>query len=309
MRQDGIDILVDLSGHTKGNRMLVFARKPAPVQATYIGYPDTTGLGTMDYRLTDALADPEGQTEHLHTEQLLCLPHGFLCYQPPLGCPEVSSSPVLQTRQVTFGSFNSLAKVNPELIARWAEILKAVPESRLIIKSKPLVDADTCDYVNGLFQQSGIEAGRVELLGWLPDKTQHISLYNRVDIALDTFPYHGTTTTCEAMWMGVPVITQAGETHVSRVGVSLLSSVGLEELIAESAEDYIQKAIDLANNVERLQELRANLRLRMQAAPLTNAELIAHSLEDAYRAMWRRFCATSGSEDNSPSRSCRTIVS
>ena len=253
----------------------------------------------MDYRLTDARADPEGETEHLHTEQLLRLPHGFLCYQPPRDCPEVNPSPFLQTRQVTFGSFNNLAKVNPELIGRWAEILKAVPESRLIIKSKPLVDVDTCKYVHGLFQQNGVEANRVELLGWLPDKTQHIALYARVDIALDTFPYHGTTTTCEAMWMGVPVIIQAGQAHVSRVGVSLLSSVGLEELIAESAEDYIQKAVDLANNVEWLSELRANLRSRMQAAPLTNAELIAHSLEDAYRTVWRRFCATSVSEDKS----------
>ena len=300
VRRDGIDILVDLSGHTKSNRMPVFARKPAPVQATYIGYPNTTGLSTMDYRLTDAWADPEGQTEHLHSEHLLRLPHGFLCYQPPLDCPEVSPSPVLQSRQITFGTFNNLAKVNAELIGCWAEILKAVPESRLILKSKSLLDIDTCDYVHGLFQQSGIEADRVELLGWLPDKKQHLALYDRVDIALDTFPYHGTTTTCEAMWMGVPVITRAGETHVSRVGVSLLSSVGVEEFIAESAEDYIQKAIELANNAERLQELRANLRPRMRAAPLTHADMIARSLEDAYRTMWRRFCRTSVSEDNGP---------
>jgi predicted O-linked N-acetylglucosamine transferase (SPINDLY family) len=201
-----------------------------------------------------------------------------------------------------------LAKINAELIGCWAEILKAVPDSRLIIKSKPLRDTATCGYVHGLFQQSGIEADRVELLGWLSDKAQHLALYDRVDIALDTFPYHGTTTTCEAMWMGVPVITRAGETHVSRVGVSLLSSVGVEEFIAESAEDYIQKAIELANNTDRLQALRANLRSRMRAAPLTDTDLIARSLEDAYRTMWQRFCATSVSEDNGLPRSPKVTI-
>jgi len=290
VRQDKIDILVDLSGHTKDNRLLVFARKPAPVQVTYIGYPNTTGLDTIDYRITDACADPQGETEHLHIEQLIRLPHGFLCYLPSADCPDVSPPPVLQTGQITFGCFNNLAKVNPQLISCWAEILKAVPNSRMIIKYKPLVDPDTCAYVHGLFQQHGIEENRVELIGWLPDKNQHLALYERVDIALDTFPYHGTTTTCEAMWMGVPVITQAGQTHVSRVGVSLLSSVGLEEAIAQSPQEYIQKAIALANNKARLQELRANLRSRMQAAPLTNASLIARSLEEVYRTMWRRFC-------------------
>jgi predicted O-linked N-acetylglucosamine transferase (SPINDLY family) len=293
IRQDKIDILVDLSGHTMDNRLLVFARKPAPVQVTYLGYPSTTGLDTIDYRLTDAWADPQGETEHLHAEQLVRLPHGFLCYLPASKCPDVSPPPVLKSNQITFGCFNNLAKVNPELIGWWAKILQSVPNSRLIIKSKPLVDSDNCAYLHGLFQQYGIERDRVQLIGWLANQTQHLDLYNQVDIALDTFPYHGTTTTCEAMWMGVPVITQAGQTHVSRVGVSLLSSVGLEALIAASSEEYIQKAVDLANNKEQLQELRANLRHRMQVAPLTNASLITRSLEEAYRAMWRRFCEQS----------------
>ncbi|GET41993.1 glycosyl transferase family 2 [Microseira wollei NIES-4236] len=307
IRQDKIDILVDLSGHTMDNRLLVFARKPAPVQVTYLGYPSTTGLDTIDYRLTDTWADPQGETEHLHTEQLVRLPHGFLCYLPASNCPDISPPPVLKSNQITFGCFNNLAKVNPELIGCWAKILQSVPNSRLIIKSKPLVDSDNCAYVHGLFQQYGIERDRVQLIGWLANQTQHLDLYNQVDIALDTFPYHGTTTTCEAMWMGVPVITQAGQTHVSRVGVSLLSSVGLETLIAASSEEYIQKAVDLANNQEQLPELRAKLRHRMQAAPLTNASLIARSLEDAYRAMWRRFCDRSLVETVNPEGSEQTI--
>ncbi len=300
IRRDGIDILVDLSGYTKGNRKLVFARKPAPVQVTYLGYPNTTGLDTIDYRLTDAWTDPEGQTEHLHTEQLVRLPHGFLCYQPPIECPEVGSLPVLTNQQVTFGSFNNLSKVTPELIGYWARILTAIPSSRLIIKSKPLFDAGTRDYVYEQFKQHSIEAQRIELLGWLPDTSQHLTLYNQVDIALDTFPYNGTTTTCEALWMGVPIVTLAGQTHVSRVGVSLLWSVGLAELIAESSEEYIQKAVDLAHNLERLQELRATLRDRMAAAPLTNAQLITRSLENAYRTMWRHWCSKEESQRTQP---------
>jgi predicted O-linked N-acetylglucosamine transferase (SPINDLY family) len=291
IRQDEIDILVDLSGHTKNNRLSVFARKPAPVQVTYLGYPNTTGLNTINYRLTDAWADPVGQTEHLHTEELVRLPYGFLCYQLPADSPEVSPLPALTSQPITFGSFNKLAKVNPEVIGNWARILKAVPDSRLLLKSQSLADPGTRNYVQERFQQHGIKPDRLELIGWIPNRNQHLTLYGEVDIALDTFPYNGTTTTCEAMWMGVPVITLAGQTHVSRVGVSLLSSVGLEELIADSAEDYIQKAIALANNLERLQELRATLRERMQATPLTNAKLITQSLEDAYRTMWQHWCS------------------
>ena len=290
IRRDEIDILVDLSGHTGGNRLLVFARKPAPIQVSYLGYPDTTGLDTMDYRLTDEWADPEGQTDRLYTEKLVRLPHGFLCYRPKSDCPAVGDSPFLNRGQVTFTSFNNLPKVTPQTIGTWAAILKAVPNSCLLIKAKSLTDSSTRAYIHGLFKQQGIEVERVELIGWIAERNQHLALYNRVDIALDTFPYHGTTTTCEAMWMGVPVITLAGQTHVSRVGVSLLSSVGLEELIAESPEDYIQKAIDLARDRERLQDLRASLRNRLRNSPLTNQSLICHSLEESYRNMWHQYC-------------------
>ena len=300
IRQDQVDILVDLSGHTKGNRLRVFAYKPAPIQISYIGYPNTTGLNTIDYRFTDSWADPEGKTEHLHTERLVHLPAGFLCFQPPLEAPAVNLSPCLSTGHITFGSFNNLAKTSPQLIDHWSRILSALPQARLIIKAKSLADRDTWDAVSGLFRQNGIEPDRVELLSLIPSRQAHLALYNRIDIALDTFPYSGTATTCEAMWMGVPVITLAGQTHAARVGVSLLSAVGLPELIADSTEDYLQKAIDLASDRERLQMLRGNLRDRMKAAPLTNARLITQSVETAYRTLWHDFCKQYTLESNHP---------
>jgi len=290
IRGDRIDILVDLAGHTANNRLPVFARKPAPVQVTYLGYPNTTGLSTMDYRITDEWADPTGQTEHLHTEELVRLPEGFLCYKPPEEAPEVSGSPALDTGYVTFGSFNNRAKITPEIVGDWSTILKSVPDSRLILKAKALNDEGTRQTLWEMFSQNGVVPQRIELIGYLPFE-QHLQLYNRIDIGLDTFPYHGTTTTCEAMWMGVPVITLAGESHVSRVGVSLLSTVGLSELVSESSGDYIQKAVRLANDVDRLQDLRAHLRPAMIRSPLTDATGFTRSLEGAYRQMWTRWCA------------------
>jgi len=289
IRNDQADILVDLAGHTSQNRMLLFAKKPAPVQVTYLGYPDTTGLPTMDYRITDNLADPAGQTDHLHTEELTRLPKSFLCYKPPEEAPEVSNSPALNTGYVTFGSFNDRAKITPETVKIWSAILKSVANSRLILKSKALNDKATRHMLLGMLYQNGVTPDRIELVGYLPFE-QHLRLYNRIDIGLDTFPYNGTTTTCEAMWMGVPVITLAGKSHASRVGVSLLSNVGLSELIAKSTENYIKKAVGLANNLGRLQDLRVNLRPLMARSPLMDATGFTRSLEAAYRKMWKRWC-------------------
>jgi len=289
IRNDQIDILVDLAGHTANNHMLLFAKKPAPVQVTYLGYPNTTGLPTMDYRITDEWADPIGQTEHLHTEELTRLPKSFLCYKPPENAPEVLSLPALSKGNVTFGSFNNRSKVTPETVKIWSAILKAVLNSRLILKSKALNDKETCQVLREMFFENGVSPEQIELVGYLPFE-QHLRLYNRIDIGLDTFPYNGTTTTCEAMWMGVPVIALAGESHASRVGVSLLSNVGLSELIAESTEDYIKKAVTLADNLDKLQDLRANLRPLMARSPLMDATGFTRSLEAAYRKMWKRWC-------------------
>jgi protein O-GlcNAc transferase len=291
IRSDAIDILVDLAGHTKANRLPLFTRKPAPIQITYLGYPDTTGIEAIDYRLTDEWADPPGQTEHLHSEQLVRLPDGFLCYQPPSSCPPVGPLPLLLSGRVTFGSFNNLAKVSPTVIGYWAAILAAVPGSRLLLKSKALADSGTRKYIHQQFCAHGIEAGRVELVGWTPARVDHMALYSEVDVALDTFPYHGATTTCEALWMGVPVVTLAGPVHVSRVGVSLLHAAGLAELIAESPQEYARKAAELVADTGRLAALRGDLRERLRASRLTDAQRITASIEVAYRDMWRRFCA------------------
>ena len=290
VRKDQIDILVDLAGHTGNNRMLLFARKPAPVQVSYLGYPNTTGLSTMDYKITDYYADPEGQADTLYTEKLIRLPHCFLCYQPPLEIPEVAKLPALKTGVVTFGSFNNLSKVTPEVIALWSSILTAIPNTVIIMKFKGLADIGTRQGVLESFIKNGVSGERVILIGDMPSTDQHLTLYNNIDIGLDTFPYNGTTTTCEALWMGVPVITMAGDRHGSRMGVSLLSNVGLSDLIAESTENYVEKAVHLAGDLNRLKELRSNLRSIMSQSPLMDAKGLTNSIEEAYRNMWHRWC-------------------
>jgi predicted O-linked N-acetylglucosamine transferase (SPINDLY family) len=293
VRQDQIDILVDLSGHTGSNRLLVFARKPAPIQITYLGYPDTTGMPAMDYRLTDEYADPPGQTESLHSEQLVRLPRTFLCYRAPDAAPAVGPSPVSRDGHVIFGSFNALAKVNAPLVRLWSRILREVPDSRIVLKSYGLTSSSAQQWVLNLFAAEGIGADRVEVHGWQPDEGAHFQLYGRLDIALDTFPYHGTTTTCEAMWMGVPTITLAGRVHVSRVGVSLLNNVGLPGLVAHSQEEYVRIASELGNNHSHLSELRSTLRQRMEQSPLMDATKFARDVEAAYRRIWHTWAAAS----------------
>ena len=286
IRNDGIDILVDLAGHTAHNRLLVFARKPAPVQVSWIGYPATTGLSAMDYKIVDNYTDPPGMTEHLYTEKLIRMPESFLCYLPAKDSPEVGPLPALTAGHITFGSFNNFPKVTPEMMELWSDILKAVPGSRLVMKAKSLSDISTREYVTETFKQKGIPAERIELLEWEPSSRGHLEIYNRIDIALDTFPYHGTTTTCEALWMGVPVITLAGATHASRVGVSLLSNAGVPELVAQTPDEYRKKASNLAADADRLQSLRRDLRSMVQRSPLTNAERFIHHLEELYRIAW-----------------------
>lgn len=289
IRLDGIDILIDLAGHMANNRLLVFARKPAPVQVTYLGYPNTTGLPAMDYRLTDNLADPVDSSGR-YTEELVRLPNCFLCYLPPRETPPVSPLPAETVGHITFGSFNNLAKVTPTVVAHWASILQAVPDSRLILKSKALRDKTACERYRALFADHGISNERIELIGWTTSIEEHMGLYNRVDIALDTFPYNGTTTTCDALWMGVPVIVLAGSQHAGRVGVSLLGATELTELIADTLDGYRQLAITLANDVDRLAEMRQHLRTKLSASPLCDGPQFARDVEQAYRDMWRQWC-------------------
>lgn len=293
VRSDKIDILVDLAGHTRGNRLRVFSQKPAPLQMSYLGYPNTTGLTAMDYRITDTWADPPGQTEHLHIESLVRLPGGFLCYQPPSDAPAVALPPFQENGYVTFGSFNNVAKVNPEIIGLWARILNAVPNSRFTLKFQWQSDIPTRERYIALFTTHGIDQARLSILPPALSTAEHLSQYARVDIALDTFPYGGTTTTCEALWMGVPVITLAGPVHMSRVGTSLLTQVGISEYIAITPDDYVNVAAQLANDTKKITQLRTTLRERVAASSLCDAKKFIHELEDAYRTIWKTWCKNS----------------
>lgn len=290
VREDRIDILVDLAGHTGGGRPLVFARKPAPVQVTWQGYPNTTGLAAMDYRITDADADPEGEPDRHHTERLVRLDTGFLCYAPPADAPAAGEPPLLKSGRVTFGSFNNFAKVTPETIGLWAKLLSASPQARLLMKAHALGSESARRTLREQFASHGVAAHRIEILGPEDSHARHLGRYREVDIGLDPFPYHGTATTYEALWMGVPVVTLAGRTHVSRVGVSILRRVGLTELVAANPEEYVRKALELAGDTNRLRELRAGLRERMRASPLLDAARFARGLESAYRDMWLKWC-------------------
>ncbi|MFQ5643503.1 MAG: tetratricopeptide repeat protein [Thiogranum sp.] len=291
IRADRIDVLVDLAGLTQGNRLEVFARRAAPVQVNYLGYASSTGLASMDYRLTDAWADPVGIADCYHTEKLVRLPHGFLCYRPLVDAPAVSGLPARRAGHITFGSFNNLAKVTPEVVSLWADVLKAVPDSRLICKAQRLGDASIRRYYADLFAAQGIARERVELVGRLESSAEHLALYGRVDIGLDTFPYNGTTTTCEALWMGVPVVVLEGGCHLARVGLSILHQLGLEQCIARDKDDFISVAAGLGRNLDDLAGLRAALRSRMPDSPLCDATAFTRDIENAFRQMWKDWCA------------------
>jgi len=284
---DEIDILVDLSGHIAEHRLLVFARKPAPVQVTWNGYPNTTGMEAMDYRITDAYADPPGMTEHLHTEQLVRLPEIYMAYQPPEISLPVRPPPSLANGYVTFGSFNKLSKITPQVIAVWAQILKALPAARLLILTVP--EGGTGARLEQAFAEHGVGAERLELLGRLPVQ-QFLAAHQRADVALDPFPYNGTTTTCQTLWMGVPLVTLAGRSHVARVGVSMLSNLGLERFIARDAREYVSIAVALATDHQALATLRAGLRERMLSSPNTDGARLTRFLEAAYAKMWKDYC-------------------
>jgi len=285
IHEDRVDILFELAGHTAYNRLGVFALKPSPVQVSYLGYPGTTGLPTIDFRITDAFADPQGTTEHLHTEKLIRVPECAWCFEPDASAPEVEPLPALKNGFVTFGCFNNMAKLNPSLFETWAEILLRVPGSHLRLKARTLTDDGVRKELKSYFTERGIEEDRLDFFGHTKKIADHLNHYHSVDIALDSFPYHGTTTTCEAMWMGCPVVTRAGKTHVSRVGVSLLSAVGLQEFITDTREAYIEKAVALAAQTDRLQELRSGMRERMRQSVLMDEKRFVTGFETALMEM------------------------
>ncbi len=288
IQADGIDILVDLTGHTRGNRLLVFARKPAPVQVTYLGYPATTGLSAIDYRLVTADTDPPG-AEAWHSERLYRLPRSLWCYRPSPDMPAVIPTTAARRNGfITFGAMNNVTKVSDAAIATWARLLKTVPTARLIMTN---LTEGARRVMHERFAAHGIAPARFILHGKLP-AAEYYALLNTIDIALDPFPYTGTTTTCESLWMGVPVVTLIGETSVARSGYALLKGIGLEALAAGDEKEYVAIAAALAQDLERLDALRGGMRQRIASSPLRDEAGLTRDLEAAYRAMWRAWCET-----------------
>jgi predicted O-linked N-acetylglucosamine transferase (SPINDLY family) len=288
LRDDRIDILFDLAGHSAHNRLLVFARKPAPIQITWIGYEGTTGLETIDFILADRYTIPPGQ-EAWYREQVLRMPEGYVCYDPPEPSPAVAPLAALRNGYIRFGSFNNLAKISPEVVAVWAKVLGRVRDSRLRLKYKGLGDALVRGRYLDLFATCGVDPSRVELTP-PSGHAEYLAGYGEIDIALDPFPFGGGITTCDALWMGVPVITCPGETFASRHSLSHLWNAGLRETIAASTEEYVELAVSLAGDLPGLARLRAGLRPRLAASPLCDGERFAGNLMQVLRGAWRQWC-------------------
>ncbi len=299
IRHDQIDILVDLAGHTGGNRLLVFARKPAPVQASYLGYLGTTGLAAIDYYITDAHADPPGLTEAHFQERLMRLPGCAFCYRPGDAPPPNPELPARRCGQVTFGSLNNVAKLSEEVLTLWAQVLAAVPGSRLMLPRG--AGRGACDWLRDVLARLGIAPERLLLADRTATRFDYLRLYQAIDLCLDPFPYNGVTTTSDALCMAVPVLTLAGRTTVSRQGVRFLRGVGLQELIAPTPAAYARLAIELAGDLARLEALRSGLRERMMGSPLTDAGRFTGELEATYCRMWDEWVARHG-EDSDTSR-------
>jgi protein O-GlcNAc transferase len=285
--EDRIDILIDLTLHMAENRLLLFARKPAPVQVTWLGYPGSTGLLAMDYRLTDPYLDPPGMNDQFYSETSVRLPDAYWCYRALANEPRVKPLPAMSTGHITFGCLNNFRKVNEAVQRLWARILGAVDRSRLILLCP---EGGQRQLIINLMQREGIDPDRIEMVTDLPF-FQYLESYHRIDLGLDPFPYNGGTTTCDALWMGVPVVSLVGKTAVGRAGLSILSNVGLPELVAQTPEQYVQIAVDLARDLPRLSGLRGTLRSRMEMSPLMDAPRFARNVEAAYRQMWRNWCS------------------
>jgi len=284
IREDRIDILVDLTMHMAGNRALVFARQPAPVQVCWLAYPGSTGLETMDYRLTDSFMDPPDADTSCYAEQSIRLPDCWVIYDPLIDLPP---RPPEQTGPITFGSLNNPAKLNDPLLTLWARVLQAVPGSRLMLL---VLSLEQRQRIGRLMESLGVASERLQFAGRM-DRPQYLRCYDQIDIALDPLPYNGITTTCDALYMGVPVLTLAGQTAAGRAGKAMLSTIGLAELVAHTQDEFVRKAAQLAADLPRLIEMRRGLRARLAASPLMDAPRFAHHVEAAYRQMWRQWCA------------------
>ncbi len=286
VRQDQIDILVDLTLHMERSRLLVFARKPAPVQVTWLGYPGSTGLKTMDYRISDPYLDPVGEDESIYTEQTVRLPETFWCYDPWCTDLKPQSPPVTRGAALTFGSLNNFVKTNPSTLQLWAKVMNGVEGSRLVMLCP---SGDQRQTVLNVLGAVGIAPQRVLFTPKIP-RRKYLELHHQIDIILDTYPYNGHTTTIDSLWMGVPVVSMAGERVVSRGGWSVLSNVGLPELVARSPVQFVEIATELAKDHSRLADIRSSMRQRIENSPLMDGPRFARNMESAFRTMWRRWC-------------------
>ncbi len=288
IESDKIDILIDMTGHTGENRLLVFARKPAPVQATWLGYPATTGLKSIDYRITDVYAEPKGLTENLNTETLWRLPEIFCCYQPGENSPDVINHPPFDDNgYITFGCFNNFAKVTDDVLETWAKIINRVKDSRLLLEIAGIEESNFRSDVENRLERAGFSSKQVILE---PRKKENqFVLYNKIDIALDPYPCNGGTTSMDTLWMGVPFVTLAGEHFVSRMGVTILTNAGLPELIAGNCDEYIKVAVQLSQDRDRLRKMRHNLREKVAKSAIMNQEKFTRNMEVSYRGMWHQW--------------------
>lgn len=286
IRRDEIDILIDLAAHTGGDRLLVFARKPAPVQVTYLAYCSTTGLDTIDYRLTDPYLDPPGTDLSHYTEKTVRLPETYWCYSPPDAATALEPPAPRTDRGVTFGCLNNFCKVSDAVLRTWGRLLHQVPESELVLHAR---SGSHRKRVRDRLSSVGIKNKRIRFVGKVPF-ADYIAAYREIDIGLDPFPFTGGTTTCDALWMGLPVVSLRGQTAVSRGGFSLLSNIGLPELVAQTEDEYVRIAATLARDRPRLARLRRELRPRMLASPLMDTPRFTRNLETAFRTMWRTWC-------------------
>jgi predicted O-linked N-acetylglucosamine transferase (SPINDLY family) len=287
IEKDQIDILVAVAGHSFGHRLRVLAYKPAPIQVDYGGI-DTLGIEQVDYCITDRQLDPP-ESQAFFLERLVYLPTGCVCYRPPAESPAIDMLPAEKNGFVTFGCFNGAQKANRRIIGLWAQILRAVPRACLLIKCPGGDEASVRAYFTNELERAGVECDRVTVCGLLA-RRQHLELYNQVDVALDTYPFNGCVTTLEGLWMGVPVITQVGEMTVARIGLTLLTQLGLSSFAAYSPDQYIRKAVALAANLKTLAKIRSSLRARMLASTLCDPSCHARELEAAYRQMWQDYC-------------------
>lgn len=293
IEQDKIDILVDPAGHTAGNGLMIFARKPAPIQVTWLGFPASTGMKAMDYRITDAYAEPPGMTEQFNTETLWRLPDIFCAYSPRENSPAVIDHPPFEDNgHVTFGCFNNFTKVTNPVLETWAKILQNVPDSLLLLEIAGIQSDKIKKEVEERLKQHGLPMDRIILEPRKPEN-QYV-LYNKIDIALDPFPANGGTTSMDTLWMGVPFVALAGRHFGSRMGVTLLTNAGLPELIAQNTDEYVSIATNLAKDKDRLRSMRHNLRDRVATSPLMNQEKFVRNMEDAYRQMWKKWVEAQG---------------